>query len=400
MSRSRWFGPAFALFAIGVGANQYAPLMSVYRDLHGVTDTSVTAIFGVYVLGLIPTLLFAGRWSDRRGRRAIVLPVLFLSAAATGVMMLGALHPDWLYLGRFLTGLASGAAFGAGSAWVQEASAFDRPGAGARRAAIALSGGFGGGALVTGLLGGFAPHPAVVPYLFHLAVTVAALPLTWRAIDTYTPAEATTRGPLVPASAWRREFVLGVGVWAPFVFGSATIAFTVSPRVALEGGGNPVALAGLAAGLTLLAGILVQPAARRLAEASGTARVPSSGLLATAAGYGLVAVTALAATRFGGLPTIVALALVALGALVLGAAYGTLLVGGLAAVDEQAGPTDRAGLLAVFYALTYTGFAVPYVVTGLEGFGGVTPWFLLLAAVALVLVWVVRREERMAAPHA
>jgi hypothetical protein len=47
-------------------------------------------------------------------------------------------------------------------------------------------------------------------------------------------------------------------------------------------------------------------------------------------------------------------------AIVLGSAYGLLLVAGLVEVQQMATGRDLARLTAVFYAFTYVGFAAPY----------------------------------------
>ena len=88
-----WRAAAFAMFAVGWGANQFAPMLLVYTSRSGLSQAVVTAMFGVYALGLIPTLLLAGSFSDRRGRRSVMRPVLVLSFLATLVMLLGAVHP-------------------------------------------------------------------------------------------------------------------------------------------------------------------------------------------------------------------------------------------------------------------------------------------------------------------
>ena len=48
-----------------------------------------------------------------------------------------------------------------------------------------------------------------------------------------------------------------------------------------------------------------------------------------------------------------------LAAAVLGCGYGMALIGGLLEVQRIAGPDDLAGLTAVYYTLTYIGFAFP-----------------------------------------
>jgi MFS family permease len=59
----------------------------------------------------------------------------------------------------------------------------------------------------------------------------------------------------------------------------------------------------------------------------------------------------------------VAAALIA--AAVLGCGYGMALVSGLQEVQRIAGPNDLAGLTAVFYSLTYLGFAIPAILSAL-----------------------------------
>ena len=56
------------LLAVATGTNVPTPLLLVYRERLALTDASVTAIFGVYALGLMLALAFAGR-DDRRVRR-------------------------------------------------------------------------------------------------------------------------------------------------------------------------------------------------------------------------------------------------------------------------------------------------------------------------------------------
>ena len=388
-----WLRAALAMLAVGWGANQFAPLLLVYRAEQGLGESDVTAMFSVYALGLIPALLVCGRWSDRHGRRVLMRPMLLLSLVATVVMLLGPLDPLWLYLGRFLAGVASGATFGAGSAWVRELSADAPAGTGARRAAIALSGGFGLGALVAGLVGDLAPAPQLWPYATHLVLGVFALALAWNAPDHYRPHPDTAGASLIPASARTRRFLLGVAPWAPWVFGCASISFAVLAPLVVRapgagGAGLAVAFTGLIAGVTLGTGVLVQPAARRLAVASAPWRVPVAGL--SAAALGLAAGAALAAAE--GVPGRPLLLLPV--ALLLGVAYGTLLVGGLVEIELQSGPRDHAGLVAVFYVLTYVGFAAPYLLAVLARVGGPAPWIAALAVASVVLIPLARRELR------
>ena len=87
------------------------------------------------------------------------------------------------------------------------------------------------------------------------------------------------------------------------------------------------------------------------------------------------------------------LALVA--ALPLGAAYGLGLVSGLLETQRLAGPDDLAGLTAVYYALTYLGFALPLVlaeVHAVASYPVMLAGVAALAALSALVVWVNARR--------
>src|SRR5205823_4890744 len=74
-----WWGAGAAVAAVGWGAQQFAPLLLMYRAELGVSAATVQAVFAMYVVGLIPGLLFGGPVSDRYGRRPVVLAALAAS---------------------------------------------------------------------------------------------------------------------------------------------------------------------------------------------------------------------------------------------------------------------------------------------------------------------------------
>ena len=78
-----WVKIAFAMFAVGWGANQFSPMLIVYRHELGLGANVVAGLFLVYALTLIPGLLVGGPASDRFGRRPVVWPFVALSPLAT-----------------------------------------------------------------------------------------------------------------------------------------------------------------------------------------------------------------------------------------------------------------------------------------------------------------------------
>ncbi len=392
-----WRWPALAMFAVGYGANQFVPLLAVYRRTLGLSDPQATAIFGVYALGLIPGLLLAGPASDRYGRRPLMLTFTALPLLATGVLITGQWGSPGLYAGRLLTGVVSGAVFSVGSAWVKELSADAPAGAGARRSALALTAGFAVGPLIAGLLAQWAPAPQTLPYLLHLLLAALALILLPRAPETVPAHRNGSRAPLriVVSSTRSRRFTRVVMPLAPWVFGSVTLVFTTLPAHAAGGvGGLTVAFPGVLAALALGAGIAVQPLGRRLHDAA-IARGTADG---AATGLGLVTVGCLGAAAATAHPGVLA---ATAAALLLGAGYGLCILCGLREVEALAPAGELGSLVALFYALAYAGLAIPFLIALAAPYLG-NPTALLLAALAaaltLVLIVVQGRRHPSAAP--
>ena len=138
---------------------------------------------------------------------------------------------------------------------------------------------------------------------------------------------------------------------APWVFGAASCAYAVMPALMTEhSGGKPVAFSALLCVVALGCGFGIQVLGRRI-DTPRSARALVVALVVLVAG---MVAGAIAADRLT-VPFAIA------GAAVLGCGYGLALVSGLQEIQRIAGPDDLAGLTAVFYSLTYLGFAVPAV---------------------------------------
>jgi predicted MFS family arabinose efflux permease len=378
--RRAWLRIGLLLFAVGWGANHFAALLLVYRDQLALDPAAPAALLGMYALGLMPGLLLAGPLSDRRGRRAVVMPAACVALVAS--VALGALGGSFIALlfGRLVYGLGAGGAMSAGAVWVIELSGDAAPGAGARRATIAMSAGFGLGPLITGVLAQYAPAPTRLPYAVHVAVLIAILAIAWRAPAPAPTGPVRPSAPLLriqlPRAGWR-QFARGIAPMAPFVFAYPTIAYAT--LTSMLGGGNSPAYTGVLCVVTLSAGVLAQPITGRFEPPIAT----RLGLWVGTAGFGLGAIAVASHTP----------ALLLVVAAVLGAAYGLCMTAGLHAVQRIALPEARGGITGLYYVLCYLGFGAPYLLALVTR--SVAPVTALGVAAALVaLVSVVIRPVR------
>ena len=363
---------ALLLLAVATGTNVPTPLLLVYRDRLDMSDASLTAIFGVYALGLMLALAVAGRAADHYGRRAVVLPGAIGAAVASLLFLLAADSEPLLYLVRFLQGAASGTVFSVGSAWVVETAVRRGSLAGPRAAAVAMTGGFAIGPAFAGLIGEWGPWPLVLPYLIHVAILGLALLASWSVAESLVRRPETSDAP--PAGAFRpgawRSGLLVVAPLAVCVY--AFPASTIAAVPVLVGFPfAPVALTGLMAGLTLGAGALAAPLQGRLG-----ARTAPVAAACGAVGFGG---TALAAA----VPTLLLLSIPS--AVMLGAGGGLALASGISRLPALASEGRLGTVSAGFYATAYIGFGFPLLITTLADQVPVAVVLTVLAGLCVVL---------------
>jgi hypothetical protein len=174
---------------------------------------------------------------------------------------------------------------------------------------------------------------------------------------------------------------------APWVFAAPAIAFALLPNVTgATRATNGIALTSAITALTALAGVVIQPMARRLEARLTSGRAAATGLLVCAAGIALGAVTAQSGQMWLLVPC----------AITLGCAYGLCLVPGLIEVQRLADHGSAAGLTAAYYVLTYLGFSVPYLLALAHGLAS---YPLLLAITALIAFATAALVARRSSPR-
>lgn len=381
-----WRGVSAAMFAIAWGGNEFTPLLVFYKSEYELSGPTVDVLLFAYVLGMIPALLIGGPLSDRFGRRPVMRPAALIAAAGSLVLAAAADQVALLAVGRILCGIAIGLAMAVGTSWIKELSVDN----GAKRAAMSLTAGFGVGAGLAGVLAEWGPWPHVLSYVLNAGVCLLGAVWVWNVPETRQRATAPTRlrDDLRIPSLGHRRFLYVVVPVAPWVFGAAIGCQAILPTLmAPKVGGAPMAFAALISVVTLSCGFGIQALARRI-DRPDSARASQVALLLLVAGMALAALAS----------SILTIWAVLVAAVVLGAGYGIALVAGLSEVQRIAQPGDLAGLTAVYYALTYLGFAVPATLAYLHDYiPGVTyPWMFGFGAVAAAatLAMISRRSRR------
>lgn len=386
-----WIPIAGVLAGAGWGSNQFTPMLLVYHARLGLSTTTLEALFGAYAAGLIPGLLLTGWWSDAHGRRPVGVAAAVVSLLASVSLIAGAHALVLLFAGRLLAGLGSGAAFGVGTVWLRETSLPPFGDADhatvARRAAVAMTLGFALGPLVAGVLAQWSPSPTVVPYLPHIALMLVVLASLRGVPETLSARGGPARNRVaarLPEASLRRFRRLVVPM-APWVFAAPAIAFALLPSVVGAGhASDGIAVTAAVTSLTALSGVLIQPVARRLEAGARDQAGSMLGLVVLAAGLVLAALAAQVRETWLLFPCSV----------VLGSAYGLCLVAGLLEVQRLAPERALGVLTSAFYAVTYLGFAAPYLMTLASGAASYAVLLLIAGGLALLTAGVVRRGTR------
>ncbi len=302
----RWAfaGCGYALLVLFAGSNAPSPLYRVYSQRFGFTPLTITFVFSAYMAVIVPSLLVFGPLSDAVGRRRVLVPGLVLAAVGAGLV-----------------------------------------------ATACIVAGAGGGPLLAGVLGHYAPWPRTLVFV----VVMAALALALVAI-------ARVDGPTSSRRRWqpRRPQIPGP-IAGPFVSASAAsflawsvtgLFLTLVPSYALNlSGSSNLALAGGVVALLFAGSGAAQLRSRAIPARAGQI----AGLVGLMAGLILL----VGAGEARSLPVLL------LATIIAGLGQGLAFVGAMTEVGAMA-PADRqAEVMSTFYVLTYIGTGAPVIGVGL-----------------------------------
>lgn len=388
-SRAR-FGFALAVVAqilMMTGASAPSPFYPVLAEQIGFAAIVITAVFAVYAIALLLTLLTAGSLSDHVGRRPVAI-VGFVLLAGSMLLFSHADSVALLVMARVIQGIASGLLLSALSAAVLDLAPPARPSTAALWNALAPGIGLATGALLSGialdimgepLLDVFGPLTAVYGILavlfFFAPETAPKKPGVWASLQFRLSVPQGIR-----ADFWRAAPAIVAG-WATgglFLSLGANIVHN-------ELGGTAHIWQGLGVAILTGVGAITAFILRRRSPRT----ITIFGTAALAVGTAL----SLGALALGSLPAY----LIAAG--VTGMGFGTAFSGVIASLAPRIPATERADTFAMIFLLAYLAFGVPAVIAGMlvgvVGLGAVCVGYgvVVIALSVLALVFRVRRAE-------
>ncbi len=342
---------------VGVmGTALASPLYPLYQDLWQLKASDITVIFTIYMFGVLASLLFLSRLTNRFG----FLPILRagLVVVTLGVLLsMVAWSPESFMLSRLAIGLASGMITTSASVGMSQ---LNKAGDLKRAAVIttfAMTLGFGLGPLVGGLIAQWAPKPLFSAYIPSLLLGIIAIYALFSIkIPHLHPSIADTQSRkrrltqwlpriTMPPRALSRPFWIG-SMGAFSAFGMFSLYASLAPSFMQD----ILAWHGPAASGVSIAAILFLSSTFQLAAR----RVPNK--TSAVAGYaGLVLSNLLLiATTYTG-----SIWLFMLSAFTTALGHGLANLSGMSLVNKVATPASRAGLLSSYMIVGYLGTIVP-----------------------------------------
>ena len=347
------FGAITAIFVLfAAAASAPTPLYVVYQREWGFSDTTLTVIFAVYVLGLIGSLLVLGALSDYVGRRPVLAAAIALEAMAF-VLFLFAGNVTVLLVARVAQGIATGAAFTTLGATLVDLNPPHSPGRAGLVNGVAPISGLALGAVGCGALVQLAPFPTHLVFAVLLVgaaiaeVVVGLMPET----AARRPGALASLKPLlgIPARLRPDVYALVPIIVASWALGGLYLSLGPSVAAGIFGLRNHL-IGGLVVTLLCGTGAVTAVALRSWP----TKRVLGISAITLAAGTALT----LAAVEVH----IVALA--GAGTVVAGVGFGASALASFGTLARLAAPGERSELLAVALVIAYLAFSLPAVAAG------------------------------------
>lgn len=324
------------------------PLFHIYQENFGLSPAMITIIFAAYALSVLAALLTAGRLSDNLGRRPVIFISLLMNITAMAIFFL-ANSANMLIAARVMQGFATGAAATAlGAAILDTNHKF-----GALLNSITTFLGLTLGALGSGALVAFAPHPTKLVYAILGATSAAGALLVWSMPETATQKHGAMASlwPQVQLPVQARRPLAQVSPVNIAAWGLGGFNLSLMPSLVRVATGLTSPFIGALAVATLVFSAAVAVAAMRNQPPARALHYGSLLLITGVLGI-------LVGVHLQNAPALL------IGASAAGFGFGAAFSGSMRTLLPLAAPGERAGLLATFYVESYLAFSLPAILAG------------------------------------
>lgn len=373
-------GGSVAFASLYLAAGALTPLLVTYKEEWQFAPSLLNVAFAAYAIGFLGAVLTLGSLSDHIGRRPVLIGALIVQLASNIVFLIA---PDiaWVISGRIIQGIASGAATAAFTAALVELAPANRKRLGTILGSVSLTGGLAVGSLLAGLAVQLSPDATSIIFITLIVLTVIGVAVVILSAETVVRTPGALRSMIprvsIPQAA-RAEF-----------FAAAPVVAAVWMLAGLSGGLAPNMVRSvfhLDSGLLNGVAGFVAPAVSAVVGLS-FARVASRRAMTIGIYASIIGAAAIIGGVFAG-----SLAIMIVGQAIAGVAFGASFTAALRLVFPLAPVSQRAGVVAAIYVVSYLVFGLPIVIEGqlVEPLGeipavlGYTAVAILLAVISLI----------------
>ncbi|WP_206537879.1 MFS transporter [Shewanella mangrovi] len=352
VDKASFWAAALSLAATFVASATPIPLYGTYQRVDGVSYFELSLSSVVYFVGAVTALLIFGRLSNHLGRRPVSIMAVVLAAMASA-SFLHVHDAAPLLIGRLLQGLACGLASTALAAWIVDCAHTVPKWLAPAVISCGPMTGLTIGGVISGVLVEYGPIPRQLPFYLVLVLLAVCVALILRGKETM-PSAPGAIGSLkprmgLPAKAKKFFPVAAVTFVSTWALGGFFQAF--GPAMANEQlhSSNAVAAALVFASI--------------MAPSTVGASIAGKMKATTAQFYGMISF----AVFVGGLLLALQwgiLVMFLIASVLAGIAQGMVLTGSIQTMVSSLEPKERANVLSVIYATSYTGAAIPTLIAG------------------------------------
>lgn len=386
-NRKAFIGVVYAYTIVMLGTTLPTPLYPIYTEVFDLSTLMITMIYAVYAAGVISALLVFGHWSDRIGRKYILIPGVLISASSA-LIFLFSHHVVGLFIGRVLSGFSAGLFTSTATATLINLAPKHKQTLASMIASIVNMIGLGFGPILAGLLAQYVILPLRIVFVVDLIMLIPAciaLIMMTEPVQERRKAHWKIQKLSVPKEV-RPTFIRAVlPVFASFAMLGLFAAVTPTFLQEIIGVEHKALI-----GIVVASMFFIAAFSQLFLTKTSDYRVLMIGSMTLFVGIMLVALAFFLGS----------FAVLLVGGLVSGTGHAFTFRAGLASVNMKTAPQARGEVSSTFFTIAYIATSIPVTSIGLltEVYGiqiaGVvfTVLVALLALSSAVLLWKKRHE--------